>query len=96
METWNNNLKHEAFFLCMQCHASIEESLHSHSFHAAEGELQPIETFTRWSRSLHLPWAVILDDGLEDGHHTVKIRIAAGHDAKATGTALRVFQLLLN
>ena len=41
METWNNNLKHEAFFLCMQCHASIEESLHSHSFHAAEGELQP-------------------------------------------------------
>jgi sialidase-1 len=55
-----------------------------------------IETFTRWSRNLHLPWAVILDDGLEDGHHTVKIRIAEVHDPKATGTALRVFHLLLN
>ncbi|HUU95630.1 MAG TPA: GDSL-type esterase/lipase family protein [Phycisphaerae bacterium] len=55
-----------------------------------------IETFTRWSSGLHLPWAVILDDGLEDGHHTVKIRIAEGHDAKAAGTALRVFHLLLN
>ncbi len=60
------------------------------------GAYREIDTFTRWSSGLHLPWAVILDDGLEDGHHTVKIRIAAGHDAKATGTSLRVFHLLLN
>jgi len=60
------------------------------------GAYREIETFTRWSRSLHLPWAVILDDGLEDGRHTVKIRIAEVHDPKATGTALRVFHLLLN
>ena len=55
-----------------------------------------IETFTCWSRALHLPWAVILDDGLKSGHHTVRVRIATGQDAKATGTALRVFHLLLN
>ena len=60
------------------------------------GAYGEIETFTRWSSGLHLPWAVILDDGLEEGPHTVKIRIAEGHDAKATGTALRVFHLLLN
>jgi sialidase-1 len=54
------------------------------------------DTFTQWSPSLHLPWAVILDDGLKDGPHTVKVRIAAGHDAKGSGTALRVFHLLLN
>lgn len=60
------------------------------------GDYRTIETFTRWSAGLHLPWALILDDGLPDGPHNVKVRIAADHDARATGTALRVFHLLLN
>ena len=60
------------------------------------GAWRTTDTFTHWSAGLHLPWAVILDDGLKDGPHTVKVRIAAGHDAKGTGTALRVFHLLLN
>jgi sialidase-1 len=55
-----------------------------------------VDTFTQWSPGLHLPWAVILDDGLAPGRHEVTVRIAEGHDARATGTALRVFQLLLN
>lgn len=55
-----------------------------------------VETFTQWSSSLHLPWAVILDDGLSAGQHVVKVRIGDGHDARGTGTALRVFHLLLN
>ena len=55
-----------------------------------------IETTTRWSHTLHLPWAVMLDDHLALGHHTTKVRIASDHDPKSTGTALRVFQLLLN
>jgi len=59
-------------------------------------EYRLTETFTRWNTGLHLPWALILDDGLKDGHHTVKVRIAEGHDAKGAGTALRVFHLLLN
>ncbi len=54
------------------------------------------ETFTHWSTGLHLPWAVILDDGLSEGRHTIKVRIAEGHDSKSNGTALRVFHLLLN
>ncbi|MBM4152211.1 MAG: SGNH/GDSL hydrolase family protein [Kiritimatiellaceae bacterium] len=45
---------------------------------------------------LHLPRAVILDDQIADGPHTVKVRIAADGDPKSTGTALRVFHLLLN
>ncbi len=57
---------------------------------------RPIETYTRWSNSLHLPWAVILDDNLPPGPHVAKVRIARDHDAKSTGTALRVFHLLLN
>ncbi len=60
------------------------------------GTYRPLETFTHWSAGLHLPWALILDDQLKPGRHTAKVRIAAGHDLKGTGTALRVFHLLLN
>ncbi len=55
-----------------------------------------VDPFTQWSPGLHLPWAVILDDGLEQGRHEVTVRIAEDHDARSTGTALRVFHLLLN
>ena len=57
---------------------------------------RPVETFTRWSKTLHLPWAVVLDDQLKPGRHRVSVRIAQGHHAQGTGTALRVFHLLLN
>ncbi|MEI6712239.1 MAG: sialate O-acetylesterase [Verrucomicrobiota bacterium] len=59
-------------------------------------DFREIETFTQWSAGLHLPWALILDDQLKHGPHTARVRIASGHDAKGTGTALRVFHLLLN
>ena len=57
---------------------------------------QQIDTFTEWSSALHLPWAVMLDDGLKNGQHTAKVRLAEGHHPKGAGTALRVFHLLLN
>jgi sialidase-1 len=49
---------------------------------------QTVDTRTRWSQSLHLPWALILADGLPAGQHTVRIRVVDG--------ALRVFHLLEN
>jgi lysophospholipase L1-like esterase len=60
------------------------------------GEYRKLETFTHWSAGLHLPWALILDDQLKFGPHTAQVRLAADHDPKGTGTALRVFHLLLN
>lgn len=60
------------------------------------GAPKTIETFTAWSAGLHLPWALMLEDSLKDGNHSVKVRIVEGHEAKGTGTALRVFHLLLN
>ena len=55
-----------------------------------------IDTFTQWSRGLYLPWAIMLRDGLKQGHHTVNVKMAADHNPESTGTALYVFQLLLN
>lgn len=47
-----------------------------------------VDTSTDWSQSLHLPWALMLDDALPPGRHTVRVRLVEG--------ALRVFQLLEN
>jgi sialidase-1 len=55
-----------------------------------------VESFTRWSPNLHLPWAVILDDALKPGRHTARVRIAERRHPQGAGTALRVFHLLLN
>ncbi len=56
------------------------------------GTPRKIDTFTQWSRSLYLPWAVILDDGLKAGHHTVVVRLTAEHNPKSVGTALYVLR----
>lgn len=60
------------------------------------GDFRETDTFTPWSGGLHLPWALVLDDGLKPGHHTVTVRLTGGHHPKATGSALRVFHLLMN
>ena len=49
---------------------------------------QTVNTATPWSQSLHLPWALVLDDTLPAGTHTVRVRLVDG--------ALRVFHLLEN
>jgi sialidase-1 len=61
-----------------------------------DGASRTIDTFTQWSHGLYLPWAIMLGDGLKQGHHTVKITMAKDHNPQSTGTALYVFQLLLN
>lgn len=60
------------------------------------GPFRPVDTFTRWSKNLHLPWVVILDDGLPPGRHVFRVRIAAERHGDSAGTALRVQHLLLN
>jgi sialidase-1 len=60
------------------------------------GAWKQTDTFTKWSLGLHLPWAIMLEDGLAFGHHTMRVRIAANHNQKSTGTTLRVMHLLLN
>ncbi|MCX6922703.1 MAG: GDSL-type esterase/lipase family protein, partial [Verrucomicrobia bacterium] len=61
-----------------------------------QGAVQRIDSFTPWSQSLYLPWALMLADELKPGHHTVSVRLANEHNPKGTGTALYVFQLLEN
>lgn len=56
------------------------------------GAWRELETLTAWSKSLHLPWALMLDDSLPSGQHTVRVRLTG----KRPDSALRVFHLLEN
>ena len=51
------------------------------------------DTHTKWSKSLHLPWPLILVDGLEDGSHKIAVRTT---DQVKTRTALHVIHVLIN
>ena len=54
------------------------------------------DTFTRWSRGLHLPWALMLEAELESGPHELELRVAEKGNPAAAGAALRVRDILVN
>ncbi len=51
------------------------------------------DTYSQWSGSLHLPWPVMLADGLRDGKHTAIVRTTADAENR---TALHVVHVLVN
>lgn len=61
-----------------------------------DGPFIAIDTWTRWSATLHLPWALILADGLPSAPHRCRVRLAARPAGEPGGEALRVFHLLVN
>ena len=54
---------------------------------------QKFDTYTKWSGHLHLPWPVILADGLKPGKHAITVRTT---DQANNRTALHVIHVLLN
>ena len=60
------------------------------------GKEQTKDLFTQWSKSLHLPWYLVLGDGLDDGRHTLRVTLLDEHHPNATGSACRVVYFLVN
>jgi sialidase-1 len=54
------------------------------------------DQYTPWSKWLHLPWVVMLDDQLQDGKHRVTVRISAEKNPRSLGTACRIHQFVVN
>ena len=52
-----------------------------------------IDTYSPWSGWLHLPWPIILADGLVPGHHKLTLRTT---DRVKARTALHIIQILVN
>lgn len=55
-----------------------------------------IDLYTPWSKNLHLPWYVLLDDALSAGKHELKLQISTHHNESSKGTACRIAYFLIN
>jgi sialidase-1 len=60
-----------------------------------KGKLVELNLYTKWSNSLHLPWYVILADGLTKGRHKLEIKISSAK-GNSGGNACRIVHFLVN
>lgn len=60
------------------------------------GPAKTIDLYTQWSKSLHLPWYLVLADGLDNGEHKLTITLSSSKNPRATGTACRIVHFLVN
>jgi len=61
-----------------------------------DGKESSVDLFTQWSRSLHLPWYLVLGDSLKNGKHTLRVTLSDSRDTSATGSACRIVYFLVN
>lgn len=61
-----------------------------------KGEWRKLNLFTKWSRSLHLPWYYTLATGLSKGKQLLEIRISEAVDERSTGNACRIRYFYVN
>ena len=61
-----------------------------------DGPEQAVDLYTQWSKGLHLPWYLLLGDGLKKGPHRLNITIADQHHPQSTGHAVRIVYFLVN
>lgn len=60
------------------------------------GKDEVIDLFTQWSRSLHLPWYIVLDDDLDLGKHKVHVEMLDTRNQKSVGSACRIVHFIIN
>ena len=60
-----------------------------------KGKPKTINLFTAWSNSLHLPWYLILADGLEEGKHVLDVKTSSDK-GNSEGNACRIVHFLVN
>jgi sialidase-1 len=51
---------------------------------------------TKWSRQLHLPWYIMLDDKLKNGKHTLHVEISANSESDQERNTVRIVHFLVN
>ena len=55
-----------------------------------------MDLYTQWSGGLHLPWYLVLADGLPKGKHILKVQITAQKNKDSKGNACRIVYFLAN
>ena len=59
-------------------------------------DFKTVDQFTQWSKQLHLPWLILLEDELKDGQHILILRTAATKNPLSIGYACRIHQFVVN
>jgi hypothetical protein len=59
-------------------------------------DFKAVDQFTRWSKDLHLPWLIMLDDELKSGKHYLILRMAANKNPGSNGNVCRIHQFVVN
>ena len=54
------------------------------------------DQFTQWSKQLHLPWLIMLEDELSNGKHQLVLRISNNKNKESTGNVCRIQQFVVN
>ena len=67
----------------------LEYSIDGSDFKAAD-------QFTQWSKELHLPWLIMLNDELPDVKHTLILRMSIDKNPESNGNVCRIHQFVVN
>ena len=59
-------------------------------------DFKSADQFTQWSKGLHLPWLMMLDDELPDVKHTLILRMATDKNPESSGNVCRIHQFVVN
>ena len=59
-------------------------------------DFKTTDQFTKWSQQLHLPWLIMLEDELQEGKHTLLLKISSIKNERSTGYACRIHQFAVN
>jgi len=63
--------------------------------YSIDGKIYPeLDLYSPFSNSLHLPWYLLLADGLTTGKHILKLEIGTNKNDKSKGTACRIVHIL--
>ena len=59
-------------------------------------ETKTADLYTQWSKGLHLPWYMLLGDGLSKGDHRLQLKVAASNYTASKGNTVRIVHFLVN
>ena len=57
---------------------------------------QKMDLYTKWSKSLYLPWYVLFSGDLKSGKHTLRLRISKEKNTDSNGNACQIVHFLVN
>jgi alpha-L-fucosidase len=66
------------------------------SYGIDNGPFRDMDLYTQWSSGLHLPWYLLLGNGLMDAPHVLHIRVSGEKNPRSQGNACRIVHFLVN